>query len=128
MFDLKDILKNIGAKEKTERKAALVSIAEEEIRWTVSDKTDVLCTINLTKYQLYWLMWRIRVHLKSYENFEWSEMKDVLQSVLTMVEGEWSKCQSTSAQSVGVNIASTKETTVDSVSTMPGGLLMNPQL
>ena len=125
MFDLKSLLKEVGAKEKTERKEALTGIAEEAIKWSTEDKTKVICSLNLTKYQLYWLMWRIKVHLKSYEHFEWSEMKDVLQSVLVMLEGEWSKCQSSSAPSVAESSPSSKAPTAAFASTIPGSLLMN---
>lgn len=125
MFDLKSLLKEVGAKEKTERRGALIAIAEEDIKWLPQDKTEIMCHIGLTKYQLYWLMWRVRVHLKSYEHFEWSEMKDVLQIVLTMLETEWQKCQSSSAPSVVESSACSKEQTADSASATTGSLLMS---
>ena len=91
--DFKEILKAIGAKEKPERKDALCRIAEEAINWSLEDKTETICHIGLTKYQLHWLMWRIKVHLRSYEPMEWSEMKQVLEQILVMLEKEWEKCQ-----------------------------------
>ena len=92
-MDLKEIFKSIGVKEKAERKDTLLAVAEENIQWTYEDKTKIAGVLPLTKYQLHWLMWRIRVHLRSYEQIEWSEMKDVLTDILKLLEGEWEKCQ-----------------------------------
>lgn len=100
MFDLKSILKDIKVEEKAERKRALIGIVEENIVWSGADKLEPIIHLSLTKYQLYWLMWRVRVHLKSYEHFEWSEMKDVLEVILAKLEEEWTKCQSTVALDV----------------------------
>lgn len=60
-----------------------------EPQWTEDDKTKVWHDLALTRYEHYWLMWRLRVHLRSYEQVEWSEMKDVLTKILTRLEKEW---------------------------------------
>lgn len=93
MFNLRDVLKAVEAKEKPERKDALLAIAEEDVKWSYGDKNDYVITVLMTKYELHWLMWRVRVHLRSYDAMEWSEMKDVLTTILKRLEGEWSRCQ-----------------------------------
>jgi hypothetical protein len=120
VFNLKDVLKAIEVKEKPERKDTLIAVAEEHIIWTHDDKTKIIATLPMTKYQLHWLMWRIRVHLRSYEAFEWSEMKDVLTVILKQLEEEWDKCQSTAAPNVKENLVNGTPSTVDFVLTSPG--------
>jgi hypothetical protein len=41
----------------------------------------------LSEYERHWLECRIEVHLRSYEAVDWSEMKEVLQTVLTKLRG-----------------------------------------
>lgn len=41
----------------------------------------------LSEYERHWLECRIAVHLTSYEAVDWSEMKEVLQAVLTKLKG-----------------------------------------
>jgi len=91
MFDLKDILKKVKVDEKVERKATLIQAVESHPTWTLKDKTEAVCNIALTRYQLHWIRCRIRVHLRSYEALEFSEMKTVLNEVLVLMENEWEK-------------------------------------
>jgi hypothetical protein len=107
MFDLRSILKDLNVKEKPERKAVLLSVADEDIKWSYDDKTLNIATLQMTKYELYWLMWRIRVHLRSYEATDWSEMKDILTVILKRLEEEWSRCQFTDAPSAKESSPST---------------------
>jgi hypothetical protein len=44
-------------------------------------------SLALSEYERYWLECRIDVHLRSYEAVEWSELKEVLQSILTKLRG-----------------------------------------
>jgi hypothetical protein len=120
MFDLKLILKDLQVKEKPERKATLLSVAQEDIKWNYEDKTVNIATLSMTKYQLYWLMWRVRVHLRSYDAMEWSEMKDVLTIILKQLEGEWERCQFMSATNVKESSPSGLTTPVGFASTHHG--------
>lgn len=119
MLDLKDLLKAV-VKEKPERKEALLAIVEEDVKWSYSDKNDYVVTVLMTKYELHWLMWRIRVHLRSYNAMEWSEMKDVLTTILKRLEGEWAQCQFTGAPSAKESSPNGMPTLVDSALTSPG--------
>lgn len=56
-----------------------------EPRWRPEDKQPSH-TLILSEYERHWLACRIQVHLKSYELFEWSEMKAVLQEILKRLE------------------------------------------
>jgi hypothetical protein len=52
--------------------------------WSVEDKQPSL-SLALSKYEAYWLWWRLKVHLRTYENFEWSEMKEVLECLIQRI-------------------------------------------
>ena len=117
MLALKDILKAVAPKEKVERKQTLIAVAEEQINWNLQDKSEIMYHLPLTKYQLYWLKWRIIVHLRCYNQFEWSEMKDVLEIILKQLEGEWEKCHQPSidAPIASPTIPQTQPSPVDTV-------------
>lgn len=42
--------------------------------------------LTLSEYERHWLYWRLVVHLRSYEQYEWSEMKEALQGIITKLE------------------------------------------
>ena len=54
-------------------------------RWSPEDKLPSY-SLPLSEYERRWLVTRMQVHLRSYEHYEWSEMKDVLQTVLKRLE------------------------------------------
>lgn len=39
----------------------------------------------LTQYEIWWLEWRLKVHLRSQRSLEWIEMEDVIQCLLTRI-------------------------------------------
>jgi hypothetical protein len=85
MDELNDILNEIGKSTEPSRPRPDLAIAP---RWTEADKQKSF-SLQLSKYELYWLMWRIEVHLRSYEDTEWSEMKDVMMGLLKELKEIW---------------------------------------
>jgi hypothetical protein len=57
----------------------------QEPRWTAEDHLP-RHQLTLSEYQRYWLYWRLVVHLRSYEQYEWSEMKEALQTIIKQLE------------------------------------------
>lgn len=90
---LDDILDEIQAEQPHKVARAMSSRAEtfcygDELRtarWSHEDKLPSY-SLPLSEYERRWLVTRIQVHLRSYEHYEWSEMKDVLQTVLKRLE------------------------------------------
>lgn len=90
---LDDILDEIQAEQPRQVVRTMSSRAEtfsygDELRtarWSPEDKLPSY-SLPLSEYERSWLVTRIQVHLKSYEHYEWSEMKDVLQTVLKRLE------------------------------------------
>lgn len=90
---LDDILDEIQAEQprqvarSTSNRAETFSYGDElrTARWSPEDKLPSY-SLPLSEYERSWLVTRIQVHLKSYEHYEWSEMKDVLQTVLKRLE------------------------------------------
>ena len=90
---LDDILDEIQAEQPRQVVRSMCSRAEtfsygDELRtarWSPEDKLPSY-SLPLSEYERSWLVTRIQVHLKSYEHYEWSEMKDVLQTVLKRLE------------------------------------------
>lgn len=90
---LDDILDEIQAAQPRQVVRTMSSRAEtfsygDELRtarWSPEDKLPSY-SLPLSEYERSWLVTRIQVHLKSYEHYEWSEMKDVLQTVLKRLE------------------------------------------
>ena len=89
-MSLEDILSEL----KAERPAPSASwepghapwgILNRDHKWSAADK-EASMTLNLSRYEAYWLWCRLEVHLRSYEAVEWSEMKEVLQCVLKKIE------------------------------------------
>ena len=90
---LDDILDEIQAEQPRQAVRSMSARAEtfsygDELRtarWSPEDKLPSY-SLPLSEYERSWLVTRIQVHLKSYEHYEWSEMKDVLQTVLKRLE------------------------------------------
>lgn len=90
---LDDILDEIQAEQPRQVVRSMSRLAEtfsygDELRtarWSPEDKLPSY-SLPLSEYERSWLVTRIQVHLKSYEHYEWSEMKDVLQTVLKRLE------------------------------------------
>lgn len=92
-MDLNDLMGEIQA----ERASAPVSPRQSsrytwpdlrpvtEPQWKPEDK-ELRHQLALSNYDLYWLYWRLVVHLRSYEQYEWSEMKDALNSIVQRLE------------------------------------------
>ena len=60
-------------------------IMEGHDKWSAEDKAPGYINLPLSKYEAYWLWWRLRVHLKSYYMVEWSEMKEVLECLIQRI-------------------------------------------
>lgn len=92
-MDLDDLLDEIKAEQPKPVPRTMSARAEtfsygdhlRVARWKPEDKLPSH-VLELSEYERTWLITRIQVHLKSYEHYEWSEMKDVLQSVLKRLE------------------------------------------
>lgn len=90
---LDDILDEIQAEQPRQAVRSMSARAEtfsygDELRtarWLPEDKLPSY-SLPLSEYERSWLVTRIQVHLRSYEHYEWSEMKDVLQTVLKRLE------------------------------------------
>ena len=90
---LDDILDEIQAEQPRQVVRSMCSRAEtfsygDELRtarWSPEDKLPSY-SLPLSEYERRWLVTRMQVHLRSYEHYEWSEMKDVLQTVLKRLE------------------------------------------
>ena len=90
---LDDILDEIQAEQPRQVVRTMSRLAEtfsygDELRtarWSPEDKLPSY-SLPLSEYERSWLVTRIQVHLRSYEHYEWSEMKDVLQTVLKRLE------------------------------------------
>lgn len=90
---LDDILDEIQAEQPRQVVRSTSSRAEtfcygDELRtarWSPEDKLPSY-SLPLSEYERRWLVTRMQVHLRSYEHYEWSEMKDVLQTVLKRLE------------------------------------------
>ena len=89
-MSLEDILSEL----KAERPASSVTlepgcapwgILSTDHKWSAADKEPSI-DLNLSRYEAYWLWWRLNVHLKTYEAMEWSEMKEVLQCLMKRLE------------------------------------------
>jgi hypothetical protein len=59
-------------------------LMEGHTGWSPEDKQPFI-QLSLSKYEAYWLWWRLKVHLKTYEHFEWCEMKEVLECLITRI-------------------------------------------
>ena len=90
---LDDILDEIQAEQprqvarSTSNRAETFCYGDElrTARWSPEDKLPSY-SLPLSEYERRWLVTRMQVHLRSYEHYEWSEMKDVLQTVLKRLE------------------------------------------
>ena len=92
-MDLNDLMSEIQA----ERASAPVSPRQSsrytgpdlrpaaEPQWKPEDK-ELRHKLELSNYDLHWLYWRLVVHLRSYEQYEWSEMKEALNSIVQRLE------------------------------------------
>lgn len=89
-MSLEDILSEL----KAERPASSVTlepgcapwgILSDDHKWSAADKEPSI-ELNLSRYEAYWLWWRLSVHLKTYEALEWSEMKGVIQCLIQKIE------------------------------------------
>ena len=91
-MELGDLLNEIQAERKLspttsdqgERFPDLARPAGEP-QWTPDDHQPKY-TLQLSEYERYWLVWRLTVHLRSYRQYEWSEMKDSLTTILKRLE------------------------------------------
>ena len=92
-MDLEDLLDEIKAERPATPLRAAATRSEtfsygdalRTARWKPEDKLPSH-VLELSEYERSWLVTRIAVHLRSYEHYEWSEMKDVLQTVLKRLE------------------------------------------
>lgn len=87
-------LEDVLAELKADRPASAViqepgygpwGILSVDHSWSAADKEPSI-NLPLSKYEAYWLWWRLKVHLKSYEALEWCEMKEVLQCLMKRLE------------------------------------------
>jgi hypothetical protein len=67
--------------------------------WKPEDRLPSM-TLELSRYEAYWLYWRIKVHLRSYEAMEWSEMKEVLECLITKIRSLSTQTNSCTAECV----------------------------
>lgn len=85
-MDLGDIIDELRAERPSlDISGGMADPLEKPIKWTAEDKVQNL-TLILSKYEAHWLMWRLKVHLRSYEALEWSEMKEVLECLVMRIQ------------------------------------------
>lgn len=87
-MDLGNILDEIKAtkpsKVQDEPGYGPFGVLDNHNKWSVEDKLPSL-QLELSRYEAHWLWWRLKVHLKSYESMEWSEMKEVLECLMKRI-------------------------------------------
>jgi len=84
-MDLGDILDSLKSERRPlEASQGLADPLEDTITWTEADKQPCIM-LPLSKYEAHWLYWRLKVHLRSYEAMEWSEMKEVLECLVKRI-------------------------------------------
>ena len=87
LMNIMDSLQAAPAEPKaTHVRYPALALPEQLPQWLPADYV-VDKQLVLSRYQLYWLKWRMIVHLRSYEAMEWSEMKEVLEQVIKLIEG-----------------------------------------